>query len=83
VAVTVDAAARTLTVEDAGPGLPPEAIARLGERFYRAEGAADGGSGLGWSLVRRIAALHRIGVAVDRSPALGGLRVVLRFDQSP
>lgn len=45
-------------VSDTGPGVPPEAEARLFEAFYRAPGAAAGGTGLGLSLCRRIAEMH-------------------------
>lgn len=64
-----------LIVEDSGPGLPPEHLQRLGERFFRALGNERPGSGLGWSIVRRIALALQLGVQVDRSPELGGLRV--------
>jgi len=64
-----------LVVEDSGPGLPPEHLARLGERFFRALGNERPGSGLGWSIVRRIAVALQLTVEVDRSPDLGGLRV--------
>jgi two-component system sensor histidine kinase QseC len=64
-----------LVVEDSGPGLPPEHLARLGERFFRALGNERPGSGLGWSIVRRIASALQLTVEVDRSPELGGLRV--------
>lgn len=82
VTVTPDAA---LTVEDSGPGLDSDARARLGQRFYRA-GTAMGdsatadtsGSGLGWSIVRRIAEREQLDITVDVSPALGGLRVRVR-----
>ena len=78
-----------LQVQDSGPGLPDADRARLGERFFRArrsdatpdaetqDAASGSGSGLGWSIVRRIAALHRLEVAVGRSGALGGLAVML------
>jgi two-component system sensor histidine kinase QseC len=69
----------TLVVEDSGPGLPPEALARLGERFYRVLGTGQAGSGLGWSIVQRLARLYGIHVGVERSPALGGLRVGLAW----
>ena len=62
-------------VEDSGPGLEPAEMARLGERFFRVLGTGQSGSGLGWSIVQRIARLHGLRVQVDRSPALGGLRV--------
>jgi two-component system sensor histidine kinase QseC len=64
-----------LVVEDSGPGLPPEALARLGERFYRVLGTGQSGSGLGWSIVQRLVRLHGLNVTLDRSEALGGLRV--------
>jgi two-component system sensor histidine kinase QseC len=64
-------------VQDSGPGLDDEAMQRLGERFLRDQGQAASGSGLGWSIVRRIAEVHGIKVNVDRSQALGGLSVTL------
>ena len=45
----------SVTVEDEGPGVPPEALARLGEPFYRPETARTretGGAGLGLAIVR-------------------------------
>jgi len=69
----------TLVVEDSGPGLPPEALARLGERFYRVLGTGQAGSGLGWSIVQRLVRLYGIHVVVERSPGLGGLRVDLAW----
>lgn len=80
VAVTVDGGSPggwQLTVEDGGPGLDAEGLARLGQRFQRGSGTAASGSGLGWSIVRRIAALQGWQVEADRSPTLGGLRVRL------
>lgn len=68
-------------VEDSGPGMPPDAISKLGQRFYRVLGTGQTGSGLGWSIVRRIAALGRLDVQVERSESLGGLKVVL-FSQT-
>ena len=64
-----------LRVQDSGPGLAPEAMARLGERFFRVLGTGQGGSGLGWSIVRRIAAVQGAQVQVGRSATLGGLFV--------
>jgi len=68
-----------LTVEDNGPGLPQAERTRLGDRFFRGAGVQATGSGLGWSIARRIAELHRLEIAVDHSPELGGLRVRLAF----
>ncbi len=58
--IEVEAVAKTggqviLTVSDRGPGVPPEALARLGEPFFRPEFARTretGGVGLGLAIVR-------------------------------
>ncbi len=41
-----------IIVADNGPGIAPEALPHLFDKFYRAPGAAAGGSGLGLSIVR-------------------------------
>lgn len=64
-----------MVVEDSGPGLSQAASARLGERFFRVLGSGQSGSGLGWSIVRRIAATQGAFLRIDRSAALGGLWV--------
>lgn len=64
-----------LTVEDSGPGLAPEHMARLGERFFRVTGSQQPGSGLGWSIVSRVASLYGLAWQLGRSSELGGLRV--------
>ncbi|MEW5320422.1 MAG: hypothetical protein WDW38_011497 [Sanguina aurantia] len=48
----------TLSVEDDGPGVPPELLPRLSERFFRAPGSSEEGSGLGLAIVQRIAERH-------------------------
>ena len=67
-----------VSVEDSGPGLPPDVQQRLGQRFYRPPGQAESGSGLGWSIVRRIAAVLGVEVTLSASTALGGLAVQVR-----
>jgi two-component system, OmpR family, sensor histidine kinase QseC len=67
-----------VSVQDSGPGLSADDVARLGERFFRVLGTSATGSGLGWSIVRQIAALQHIEVQVSSSQALGGLQVRLR-----
>jgi len=64
-----------LSVEDSGPGLAEADRKRLGERFFRVPGSSESGSGLGWSIVRRVAAVHRLEVQVGTSAELGGLAV--------
>ncbi len=68
-----------LIVDDSGPGLDEADRQRLGERFFRVLGSGQSGSGLGWSIVRRIAAAQRAEVQTSRAPALGGLRVAVHW----
>lgn len=49
---------RSIEVLDKGPGVAGEALARIGERFYRPPGQEKSGSGLGLSIVNNIARLH-------------------------
>ena len=58
---------RCFTVRDNGPGIPLQALPRLGERFYRPPGQEEPGSGLGLSIVKRIATLHNMTVTVDNA----------------
>lgn len=64
-----------LSVEDSGPGMADADRRRLGERFFRVIGSGESGSGLGWSIVRRIAAMHGMDLQVEKSAELGGLAV--------
>jgi signal transduction histidine kinase len=48
-----------LTVEDEGPGIPPEHAGHVFERFYRLEGSVASGSGLGLAIARELAELMR------------------------
>jgi two-component system, OmpR family, sensor histidine kinase QseC len=68
-----------LAVDDSGPGLADADLKRLGERFFRVPGSEESGSGLGWSIVQRIAAAHGATVSAQRSPSLGGLAARVRF----
>ena len=72
-----------LTVEDSGPGLAEADLQRLGERFFRVVGSGQGGSGLGWSIVRRIAEVHRAQLSARRSARLGGLAVEVVWSPAP
>ncbi|MBH2019721.1 MAG: sensor histidine kinase N-terminal domain-containing protein [Burkholderiales bacterium] len=71
-----------LSIEDSGPGLSEADRLRLGERFFRVTGSLESGSGLGWSIVRRIAAVHRLSIEVGRSTPLGGLAVRVVYEDS-
>jgi two-component system sensor histidine kinase QseC len=68
-----------LSVEDEGPGVPPELRERVFESYYRIPGSAGAGSGLGLAIVREIAATHGARVAIEDGAQGKGLRVVVRF----
>jgi two-component system sensor histidine kinase QseC len=73
VRVAQEADGVVLAVEDSGPGLAPQDLARLGQRFFRVGGTEAAGSGLGWSIVQRIAAAHGARLQAQASQRLGGL----------
>lgn len=70
--------ANSLSVRDNGPGVSNEALTRIGERFYRPPGQSETGSGLGLSIVQRIAALHQMQATFANHPE-GGFIVTLRW----
>lgn len=67
-----------LTVADNGPGVAGEDIAKLSERFFRPLGTAESGSGLGLSIVRRIAEIHGAEFRISSAGA-GGLCIAIVF----
>jgi two-component system phosphate regulon sensor histidine kinase PhoR len=70
-----------LHVRDYGPGIAPEHLPRLTERFYRvdvADSRAQGGTGLGLAIVKHIVGRHRGRLTVDSEPGGGAsFRVML------
>jgi signal transduction histidine kinase len=57
-----------LSVEDAGPGIPPEHQEAVFDRFYRVEGGMASGSGLGLSIARELARLMKGSVRLQSRP---------------
>lgn len=76
--VSVILNAHDFTVRDNGPGVTPAALERIGERFYRPPGQRVTGSGLGLSIVRRIATLHGMTVTFNNAPE-GGFVATVRW----
>jgi two-component system sensor histidine kinase QseC len=74
--------ARLAIDNDAAP-LADETLARLGERFHREPGAAGGGSGLGVSIARRVAALHGLELGFRRRAGGRGLVAELQAGPAP
>lgn len=70
------------TVEDDGPGIPPENLETIFERFYteRPKGAAFGGnSGLGLSIARQIVTAHEGRIYAQNRPNRSGARLVVEL----
>jgi two-component system, OmpR family, sensor histidine kinase MprB len=77
--VEIDLNGGELTVRDHGPGIPPEDISHVFDRFYRgAEARGRPGSGLGLAIVRQVVTQHGGSVTAERAPWGGTLmRVTL------
>ncbi|CAI6085062.1 sensor histidine kinase [Cohnella sp. JJ-181] len=74
ISLTVTGGTAVVHVEDTGPGIAPEHLPRLFERFYKADKSrnrAAGGSGLGLSIVQRIVQMHRGEVSVANRLVVG------------
>jgi signal transduction histidine kinase len=78
--VVVDGVAcAILSVSDDGPGVPQCERANIFERFYRVAGTGQSGSGIGLSLVMRIAQLHEAQIKVSDGLNGRGLCVAVHF----
>lgn len=70
-----------IVLDDSSPGVPPNSIDRIFDRFYRLEESrnrAFGGAGLGLAISKVIVSEH--GGTIEAEPsALGGLRMQLSF----
>ncbi len=57
-----------LAVEDSGPGIPPEALPRIFDKFYK---GAGGGAGLGLAIAKQIAEVHGGNLTVESERGCG------------
>jgi len=75
-----------VSVTDTGPGIPPEELPRIFERFYRVDKSRAGsrrrGAGLGLAIVKEIVEAHAGEVRVESVIGLG-TRFIVRLPLSP
>jgi signal transduction histidine kinase len=77
-----------LAIQDSGPGLKPEDIDRIFDRFYRTDSSRqrDGdfpsGSGLGLAIARSIVQAHGGQLSAESEPG-NGLKVMIRLPKKP
>jgi two-component system OmpR family sensor kinase len=74
VSVEPDGAGAVIVVADDGPGMSPEQVAHVFERFYRSDPSRSrlhGGAGLGLSIVSAIVAAHGGTVSASSAPGQG------------
>ena len=84
-AESVDAGFQLIKVKDTGPGIPPEHLARVFERFYRVDKARSreaGGTGLGLAIVKHLARAHG-GEAYVKSEVGVGSEFMIKLPATP
>lgn len=78
---TISEGQATISVADTGPGVAPDDLSRIFDRFYRADPSrarATGGSGLGLTIARRLVESH-CGTIEAESTAGDGSRFTVRL----
>ena len=68
-----------LSVSDNGPGIPETELDKVAERFYRPLGTSASGSGLGLSIVKRVAEIHSASLQLAQNADGNGLCVIVTF----
>ena len=70
-----------LSVADNGPGLSPELLPRIFDKFFRAPNAPAGGSGLGLAIVKGFVEAHQGQISAANRPG-GGAVFIIKIPQA-
>ena len=76
ITVSVDTTEFRCTIEDDGPGIPPDALPHIFTKFYRVTGTRTHGSGLGLSIARGFVLAHGGKIEAHRRDAGGSMFVI-------
>ena len=74
-----------ISVSDDGPGIRPDDLSRVFDRFYRASGprpGSSGGSGLGLAITKRLVQMHAGSITASNRPE-GGAMFTIRLPRIP
>ena len=66
-------------IVDSGPGIPPDLLPRVFDRFFRIEGSDTEGSGLGLAIAKHAAERNRIDLHLDNRIERSGLVARVTF----
>ena len=67
-----------IAISDTGPGIPPQDLAHIFDKFYRVPGTATGGTGLGLSICRGLVEAHGGKLTAENVPG-NGTRFVIHL----
>jgi two-component system, OmpR family, sensor kinase len=82
VRVFADGGKVVVEVVDSGPGIPPDLLPRVFDRFFRIEGSDTEGSGLGLAIAKHAAERNRIDLTLDNRIERSGLVARATFAES-
>jgi two-component system, OmpR family, sensor kinase len=82
VRVFADGGKVVVEVVDSGPGIPPDLLPRVFDRFFRIEGSDTEGSGLGLAIAKHAAERNRIDLTLDNRIERSGLVARVTFAES-